>query len=252
MFPNLFSEKIRIKDAEVRVDIDPNVKPIKQKLRPVAIHLQDAVKRELEKQGEEGILERVDLTMGPTPWVSNLEVVPKGEKKIAKNEPNDRIEVRLTCDARPMNKALRRKRHPTKSLEDLIYLVSGATKFSKLDIRKAFHQLKLAQESRHLTTITTHCGLFRYKRLHMGISSASEEFIETIRKFLEDILGQTNMTDDILFFGIDEDHDQALMKVLERLEERGITLNVEKCEFNKRELAFFGLRMSADGSLRKN
>ena len=147
----------------MKLDIDPTIKPVKQKLRPVAIHLQDAVAKELQVQVDEGILERVDLTMGPTTWISNLVVIPKGD-------PNDQVtgktKVRLTCDARPMNKALRRTRYPTRSLEDLIYTVNGAVKFSKLDIRKAFHQLKIAKESRQHTVITTHCGLFRYKKLH--------------------------------------------------------------------------------------
>lgn len=61
----------------------------------------------------------------------------------------------------------------------------------------------------------------------MGISSASEEFTEAIRMMLEDITGQTNLTDDILIFGkSDAEHDEALLKVLQRLEERGVTLNV--------------------------
>jgi hypothetical protein len=228
------------------LDIDPNIKPVKQKLRPVAIHLQDAVRKELEKQVQEGILEKVDSSMGPTPWISNLVVVPKGTKKIDINTPTDQFEVRLTCDARPLNKAIRRTRHPTKSIEDLIYLVRGAVKFSKLDVRKAFHQLKLAEASKQLTVITTHCGLFRYLRLHMGIANAGEEFTEEVRKILEDILGQTNITDDILIYGrSDPEHDEALLLVLERLEAKGFTLNAEKCEFNKRELTFFGLRMSA-------
>jgi hypothetical protein len=77
------------------------------------------------------------------------------------------------------------------------------------------------------------------------ISSASEEFTEEVRKMLENIQGQTNMTDDILVYGkSDSEHDDALRRVLKRLEERGFTLNAEKCEFNKRELTFFGLRMS--------
>ena len=174
LFPKLFSDRIgSIKDAEVKLDIDPNVKPVKQKLRPVAIHLQEAVSKELQKQVDEGILERIDSTMGPTTWISNLVVIPKGDPKEHITGPT---KVRLTCDARPMNKALRRTRYPTRSLEDLIYTVNGAVKFSKLDIRKAFHQLKIAKESRQHTAITTDCGLFRYKKLHMGISSASEKF----------------------------------------------------------------------------
>ncbi|RMZ96656.1 Transposon Ty3-G Gag-Pol poly [Brachionus plicatilis] len=79
LFPQLFSDRIGcIKGAEVRLDIDPNIRPVKQKLRPVAIHLQDAVSKELQKQVDEDILERVNSTMGPTTWISNLVVIPKG------------------------------------------------------------------------------------------------------------------------------------------------------------------------------
>ncbi|CAF0862651.1 unnamed protein product [Brachionus calyciflorus] len=112
-----------ITGCEVKLDIVPEARPIKQKLRPVAIHLQESVKRELEKQVDEDILEKVDSLMGPTPWILNLVVVPKGDKKQDTKSSPDQFDNRLTCDARPMNKALRRTRHPTKSSEDLIYLV---------------------------------------------------------------------------------------------------------------------------------
>ncbi len=60
-FPNAFSGKLGcLKGYEVKLEIDPNARPVKQKLRPIAVHLQDSVKAELEKQVEEGILERVD------------------------------------------------------------------------------------------------------------------------------------------------------------------------------------------------
>lgn len=234
-----------INSQTVKLQIDANVRPVKQKLRPVAVHLQDAVTKELENQVKEGVLERVHSWMGPTPWISNLVVVPKKDKTSSANKD---INVRLTCDSRQLNKALKRVRYPSKNMEDLIYEVNGAKKFTKLDIRKAFHQLTLDQDSRHLTTITTHCGLFRYKRLHMGISCASEEFTECIRQILEGIPGQINMTDDILVYGAtDQEHDDSLMQVLTRLEEHGITLNSEKCEIGKSELTFFGLRMSEKG-----
>jgi hypothetical protein len=133
-------------------------------------------------------------------------------------------------------------------LEDVIYLVNGATVFSKIDLMKAFHQMLIDEQSRNLTTITTHIGLFRYKRLHMGIASASEIFTERIRTMLEGIPGQLNMTDDILVYGNTRaEHQQNLMAVLQRLEDNGFTLNREKCEFYKSELTFFGLRFTADG-----
>ena len=47
---------------------------------------------------------------------------------------------------------------------------------------------------------------------------------------LGDLPGQVSMTDDILVFGAEE-HHANLLKVLNRLEEKSITLNIEKGEF---------------------
>jgi hypothetical protein len=227
-------------------------------LRPIALHWREAVPKELLKQVEEGILERVTRNSGPTPWVSNLVMVPKDKavrntkcspsRPTDNGKPNETIAVRLTCDSKALNKAVRRTRFPSKTIEDLVYQVNGATVFSKLDITKAFHQLEIDESSRNYTTVTTHMGLFRYKRLHMGISSAQESFTEEIRVLLVDLPGQLNMTDDILVYGKDAaEHQDHLMAVLERLEGAGITLNIDKCQFYRSELTFFGLRFTATG-----
>ena len=42
------------------------------------------MEKKLLKQIEEGILERVDESSGPTPWISNLVIVPK-EKGVSKS-----------------------------------------------------------------------------------------------------------------------------------------------------------------------
>ena len=41
-------------------------------------------------------------------------------------------------------------------------------------IRWGYHQIELSEESREITTFITHRGLYRYKRLMFGISSAPE------------------------------------------------------------------------------
>ena len=157
-------------------------------------------------------------------------------------------EVRITVDNRCQNKAIRRTHYPTKTVEELLYDVNGAKIFSKLDIIKAFHQFQLEDEQMNLTTITTHEGLLRYRRLHMGISCASEVFSEHIRRILEDVPGQTNMTDDVVIHGRNpKDHQRSLLLVLRKLEERGLTLNLEKCEFYKEDITFYGLRFTKDG-----
>ena len=54
--------------------------------------------------------------------------------------------------------------------------------------------------------------------------------------------------DDIIVFGASQqEHDLNLERVLQRLEEKGITLNQNKCEFRKSEISFFGCMFSKDG-----
>lgn len=159
-YPNLFSGKLGCaRDMKIKLDIDTSVKPVRQPQRPIAIHLRDVVEKELLKQEVAGVIERVEAHHGLTPWVSNLVVVSKGKPVNSKcgsstlqSSDSKELEVRLTCDSRELNKAIKRTRYPTKTLEDIVYLVNGSKIFSKLDIVKAFHQLELDEESRNLST----------------------------------------------------------------------------------------------------
>ena len=91
-------------------------------------------------------------------------------------------------------------------------------------------------------------GIYRYKRLNFGISSASEIFHETIRQVIQDITGARNISDDIVVYAENrEKHDAALRKVLERLQESGLTLNAKKCIFRTNRISFFGVVFGENG-----
>lgn len=147
-----------------------------------------------------------------------------------------------------MKPAIRRTHHPPVTVNDVKHQMAGAKIFSKIDLKNGYYQIKLARESRKYTTFATHMGLFRYKRLNMGISCSGEIFQHEIHKLLQGIPNQINISDDILIHAeTDSEHDIALNKVMERLEKRGLTVNPEKCEFKVKELKFFGMIFSEHG-----
>ncbi|UYV66369.1 K02A2.6-like [Cordylochernes scorpioides] len=79
-------------------------------------------------------------------------------------------------------------------------------KFSKIDLRDAYNQWELDDESQLYTVINTHQGLYKYTRLPFGISSAPALFQKQM-----DILLKVPMVfcalDDILVTGKnDQDH----------------------------------------------
>ena len=110
------------------------------------------------------IIEKIE---GPTPWVSQIVVVPK---------PKDPSSIRMCIDMREANKAIMRERHITPTLDDILCDLNEAKIFSKLDLNQGYHQIELHPESRYVTTFSTHLGLRRFKRLNFGISSAAEMF----------------------------------------------------------------------------
>lgn len=146
---------------------------------------------------------------------------------------------------REANKAIAREKHLLPTIDELIHDLSGTTTFSKLDLRSGYHQLELHPDSRYITTFRTHYGLYWYKRLNFGISSASEVFQEVIRNVITGIPGSKNISDEKIIHGKSQaEHDQDLEAIFKWLSDNGLTLKYEKCEFNKDSVVFFGVKFS--------
>jgi len=223
----------KMKEVQVSLHINTEVKPVEQKTRRIPFHVRNDVDAELKRLIEQDIIEPAE---GPTPWVSPIVVVHK------------KVGVRICIDSRQINKAIEREKHPIPTIEDLIVDLNGSKYFSKIDLNKGYHQLELSPESRYITTFTTHEGLFRYKRLCFGINSASEIFQKAVQDMLKDIKGVKNISDDIIIYSqTKEDHISILQAVLERMRQWNITANKTKCEFMKDSVVFYGHVFTGDG-----
>lgn len=96
-----------------------------------------------------------------------------------------------------------------------------------------------------ITTFAVHNGLYRYKRLVFGESSTSEQYQHEIANALAGIDGVQNISDDVIVHAPKpETHNRRLHEVMRRLAECGLTLNLEKCQFNMDKLIFMGILLS--------
>ena len=64
-----------------------------------------------------------------------------------------------------VNQALEVNQYLMPKLEDLLATLAGGQKFTKLDLRQAYQQLRLDNQSKSYTTINTHKELYRYTQL---------------------------------------------------------------------------------------
>ena len=228
-FPRLFEDKPgKLKNRQWTLHIDHSVPGIIQKRRHIPFHRKEKVKAELEKLIEWDIVEKVDQ---PSKWISPIRVVEK---------PNSKV--------RRANSAVKRVRYPIPTVEETMQDLNGGVVFSKIDLRMGYHQVELDEASREITTFVTDEGLFRFKRLMFGISSASEMFQHIIGQVLESCEGAYNISDDIVVGGRDQnEHDERLMAVLATLEDNGLTINAEKSVFRMSKLRYMGHELSEKG-----
>ena len=100
------------------------------------------------------------------------------------------------------NKVITRTRYPTSTVNHLLVRLNGLKIFTKLDMRPAFHQIELDQNSRFITAFQSNIWIKRFKRLILGVNSAAEELphvLQTISR-LADIPGTTKIANDIPIF----------------------------------------------------
>ena len=244
----------RIRDVKnneemyVKFSMKPEAVPIAQKPRPVAYYLQKPLKAWLEQSIAEGIFEKVP-TNEPITWCSPIVVQPKPRfLQVPKQELKTHM-IRVCVDLRVPNKFMARHRITQGPVvEDFVYRFHDCRVFSKMDLRRCYHQLTLHPDSRGIATFSTPWGNLRPKRLIFRAKSSRDLFDEMIFKIFGEIPDCMCQRDDILIGGRNlKEHNATLSAVLQRAEEFGITFNQDKCQFGVKEIEFYGYKFTKDG-----
>ena len=124
-------------------------------------------------------------------------------------------EVRLCLDLRRVNEAVMREDHLMQAVDDHIARLDRGTIQSKLDIKEAFMQNELAEESNDITTFITGRRLFRFQHLPFGLVTAPELFQKAMDEILCGCEGVAWYLDDVIIEGKDiEEHDARLNEVM--------------------------------------
>ncbi|XP_053388481.1 uncharacterized protein K02A2.6-like [Mercenaria mercenaria] len=211
-----------------------DAKPVVHPPRRIPVALRDKCKKELDKMEKLGVITKVSE---PTEWVNSMVTVQKKSG-----------DLRIVLDPGDLNRNIQRPYHPTKTLDDILPQLNGATFFTKLDARSGYWAMHLTEKSSMLTTFNTIFGRYRYLRLPMGISSAMDLFQKKIDEIFEGLPGVAAIVDDILVYGkTREEHDANLRAVLQRSLEQGIRLNPDKLEVGQSQISYFGHVISKQG-----
>lgn len=188
------------------------------------------------------LLEAGYLRPSSSSWASPLHMAPKKDD----GKPNGKW--RPCGDYRQLNKITQPDHYPVPHIQCFTRYLHGATTFSKLDLVRAYHQIPVAEDDIQKTAIITPFGLYEWTRMPFGLRNAGQTFQRFIDTVLRGIDGVLAYVDDLLVYSKDEeDHLRVLERVLQRLEQHGLKVQLSKCAFMQKEITFLGHRVTADG-----
>ncbi|XP_052771110.1 uncharacterized protein K02A2.6-like [Mya arenaria] len=235
-YKSVFSKDLgTVKGVKAHLKVKENTTPKFVKARTVPFAMKPKIEKELEKLVDDGVLEKVTHSQWATPIVP----VPK---------PKD-DSIRICGDFKvTVNPVLDIDHYPLPRIEEIFASLGKGKKFTKIDLKNAYLQIEVDDDSKEMLTISTHKGLFRYNRLVFGIASAPAIFQRNIEQIMADIPGVQIILDDMIITGeTSELHLQTLGRVLQRLEEYNLRVNEGKCEFFKDKVQFCGHEIDSHG-----
>ena len=232
-FPEVFCEKLGTCKQPIRLQLSDS-EPIYVRARPMPLALRARVERELERLEKDGTIYRVDYSDYGTP------IVP-----VVKANGSIRIcgDYKVT-----INPKLKRDYYPLPRIEELFANLSGGEQFTKIDLRHAYEQCFLTEDSQPYTAITTHIGTYVYKRTPYGLSCIPEKFQKIMEETLRGVSGCVVFLDDICVSGSNKvEHIKNLREVLNRLRNMGLTVKLSKCRFLQDSVKYLGFIINKDG-----
>ena len=143
-----------------------------------------------------------------------------------------------------------KNRYPLPLISELMDRIKNAKYYTKLDLRDAFNQLRVALGDEWKTAFRTRYGHFEYLVMPFGLTNAPASMQAYANDCLRDYLDLFCIVylDDILIYSNTlEEHISHVRQVLTRLREFGLSCKLEKCEFHTSTLSFLGFVISPSG-----
>lgn len=228
-FTNVIKHKINTKD-EIPVHAKNYRYPFCHKTE---------VKEQINKMLDQSI-----IRPSSSPWSSPIWVVPK------KTDASGKKKWRLVIDFRKINEKTIDDRYPIPNITETLDKLGKSNYFTTLDLASGFYQIEMDSNDAKKTAFNVENGHYEFTRMPMGLKNAPATFQRVMDHILRDFIGKICVIylDDILIFSTSlQEHAENLEKILQALQKFNLKIQLDKCEFMKKETAFLGHVITVDG-----
>ena len=158
--------------------------------------------------------------------------------------------LRLCVDYRALNAITVKNRYPLPLIQETLARICRAKIYSKLDIIAAFNKIRMALGEEWKTAFRTRYGLYESLVMPFGLANAPSTFQQYINSVLYEYLDDfcTAYINDILIYSNSKaEHKEHVRKVLKRLRDAGLQVDIDKYAFSVTEVKYLGLIITTKG-----
>jgi Reverse transcriptase (RNA-dependent DNA polymerase) len=138
--------------------------------------------------------------------------------------------------------------YPLPRIDTVLKNISGYNWFTRLDLRDAYHQLRMHPDSEWLTTVSSKYGSYSVREMSFGLLVAPSYFQRFVNEILEKFFVKDVIAylDDILIPSKTlKDNIELTHKVIEKPLKHNLRAKIQKCEFFARTTQFLGYKIGS-------
>lgn len=192
------------------LNVDPQVKVVKQKKRSYGLERRGAAEQEVQKLLK---VEFIEESKYPT-WLSNVVMVKKANGN-----------WRMCIDFTNINRACPKDYFPLPRIDQMVDSVAGHELLSFLDAFFGYNQIILAEEDRVHTSFIIEYGTHRYWVMPFGLKNAEATYQRMVIEVFKPLMGTMidSYVDDMVVKSLHtRDHAKHLQQVFELLNKNNV------------------------------
>ncbi|XP_074374821.1 uncharacterized protein LOC141715244 [Apium graveolens] len=218
-----------------RLNIDPDKKGVRQKRRPISGERAEALKEEVDRLLQAGLVRESFYPM----WLANPVLVKKLNGK-----------WRTCVDFTDLNKACPKDSFPLPRIDQLVDATAGHALLSFMDAYSGYNQIPMYGPDQDHTSFITDRGLYCYIGMPFGLLNAGATYQRLVNMMFERQIGKTMevYVDDMLVKSRKaSDHIDHLTEMFDILRKYRMKLNPQKCVFGVESRKFLGFIVNHRG-----
>ncbi len=211
-----------------KIELENESQSSRSRLYFMLSHKLQKVKKYLEEN-----LKKKFITLSKASFASSILFVEKKDDSL-----------RFCMNYRKLNALIKRDRYSILLIDEVLARIQDSKYLTRLNIIVAFNKLRMSTESENLITFVTFFDVYKYRVMLFKLINESTFFQHYINDVLFNCLHkfcQIYLNDILIYSKILKKHRTHVKKMLDKLREVDLQIDIDKCKFKIQKISFLEL-----------